>query len=163
MLNRKTALAVSLAFLSSAALADVASDVEAGLSVEQIIVNAKAEGLSPQDTINQIAQVHLDLVSSAVSALAEATPEQAEVIVSAALLAAPSKVETIVIAALKAAPGHEEGILTAALMAEPTQSEVITQVAAAAGVANEVIVTASISAGSDPTQAGQATAAGIKK
>jgi len=164
MLNHKSTLALALVLVSGSAMANVAvtKDVQAGLSVQEIIFNAEAKGLSTLTTINQIAELHLDNVASAVELLIEKTPEQADDIVSAALMVAPSQLDAILVTALKAAPNQSEAIITAAYKAKPTQSSVITNIAYKAGVSNEIIVTASIAAGKDPAKVGQATAAGKK-
>lgn len=163
MLNKKSVLAVALVFVSGSAMADIARDVKAGLSVQEIIFNAEAEGLSTQATINKIAELSLDNISAAVEQLVEKTPENADDIVSAALIVAPSELDSILVAALKAAPNQSESIVTAAYRSQPSSSSYITALATKHGVSNETIVTASIKAGHDPAKQAQATAAGKKK
>ena len=134
MLNRKAVsiigLAISFAITGKVAIA--ASDVNKGVvsSVEQQVIELQARGLTPQESIAQIAKESPDLVLSAVMLLLSLHPEQADVILEAAYTVAPG------------------------------QAEAITQLASKLGFSEMSILTAAISAGIDPTQIAQPTAAG---
>jgi DNA-binding phage protein len=67
----------------------------------------------------------------------------------------------LVTAALTSATIDTASFLQAAMQTFPDLATNIAQVAREAGIENDVIVTAAILAGIDPTQIGQATAAGV--
>jgi hypothetical protein len=56
MFKRFTAVAMLL-LLPFAAQADIAGDIEAGLSADEVVANALAEGMSLDQVMNEIAQV----------------------------------------------------------------------------------------------------------
>lgn len=80
-------LVLGLAIASTSALADVASDLEAGLPLSQVIANAELEGINIEDAVAQIIAADPSLADAAITAAITANPSAAAAIVAAATAA----------------------------------------------------------------------------
>ncbi|MFM2587034.1 hypothetical protein [Vibrio sp. TBV020] len=122
----------------------------------------------PLALAEQISQAELtDMIASSsasteelVAQLLSQYPEMVEAVVAAVVAAKPEAAAEVVSAALNAAPQAADTVIRSAISAAPEAVSSIAQVAQAANVSNEVVTQAAISAGVDPTQVAQATAAG---
>jgi len=77
------------------ALADVSSDIDAGLSIEQVLSNAQGEGINLVEAVAQIAAKDPSMAAAAVVAAISIDPSQASAIVAAATQAAPNQANAI--------------------------------------------------------------------
>ncbi len=78
-------IVLGLAIASTNVLADVASDLEAGLPLEQVIANAELEGISIEDAVAQIIKADPSLAEAAITAAVTINPTAAQAIVNAAV------------------------------------------------------------------------------
>ena len=122
---QKIILGVVAAFLLpiSAAFADVTSDMADGLSLDQVLSNAAADGTELSDAIAQIIAIN---------------PAMAEAAVVAAIAINPAQAATIVVAAVQAAPDQSAAITEAAIQAAPTQVSAIQQAAQVATIQAQI-------------------------
>lgn len=108
-----------------------ASQLQAQVAtVEKTVANSRTAGLSPIETFEQITQAQAELMLSTLMVLLSQNPDDAELIVSTAMQQFPEHLSAIV------------------------------EMAEASGVSSEIILTAAITAGIDPTLIAEPTAAG---
>jgi len=114
---RKTLLiaAASILIPFSGVQADIESDIDNGLSLEQIVANAELENLTTEQILQQIAATSPSLLAQAVALAIQNNPAQTEAILATAFTAAPNQAEAISNAAQKAGAPFEtvvsQGIL----------------------------------------------------
>ncbi|WP_415883591.1 hypothetical protein [Neptuniibacter sp. QD34_54] len=106
-------MAVGIMLPFSASYADIASDVEAGLSPAQIVANAQAEGLTVDQIMQQIASADAALIDAIVTAAIDAGMN-AGAVVNAATAAGADRVAMEQVAILAGADPSEVGEATAA-------------------------------------------------
>ena len=96
-------LAIPLIFTFSIACADVSSDMEAEVPLEQVIQNALASGLTIEETVEQMLSVSPDSAVAIISAATLARPNSSTSIAQVAISAG---IDPAVVTSATAAPGN---------------------------------------------------------
>ena len=122
----------------SVAFADVSADMANGLSLDQILSNAKTDGVELSEVVSQIIAIN---------------PDMAEAAVVAAIVIDPAQAAAVVLAAIVAAPEQSSAITEAATQVAPTQAAAIQQAVQAATIQAQI-------EGSNGDVDAEATAAG---
>ncbi len=124
MLLKKHVLPVVLAAsiagtLTTAANADIASDIAQGLPVAQIILNAQNEGIGLSSTLIQIILIDFDLGLQALTLAIQALPEQASALASLVAAAVPDMAPLVALTAATVVPDSVQEIAKAVKEAVP--------------------------------------------
>lgn len=129
-------MALGLVLPLGVAHADIASDLKAGLPMQQIFTNAQASNISVEAALKQVIDAAPDQAYAAITAAIQLNPDQAANIVSAALNRANNlNPPQVVAAALQGAPEKAGVIVPTAIVKSPSYYTVpIVQRALAEGV-----------------------------
>lgn len=142
------AIALSLALPMGIAQADVVSDIQKGLSIQAVMMNAKAAKVSAVDALTAAIDTVPLRVEEVIAAAVQQYPEQAAEITAAAIKQGVPPTKAVA-AALQGAknPDVQKAIVAAAMKESPLNANLIAQVAVDNGVSADDIKSAANSAG----------------